>query len=313
MSASILYHLARYAIAHTGRWQASCMIDDTTLYISTADSFDKLTKWRTQPTKHSPSVSKYTSEHLPKVFYIALGDNLGDNVLFYPNAKDCPIQLFTHAEWQATLQACPSPSDLLFLLAYRASTGRSDNLAQDLPNLPEFYQRAWQVEKQLQSYDIMARVSDPIKTAIYKKSATLSTRISATSPLYDKLLTRLAQQFLAPKIIQLLHWQCAYTRMKIIEFVLSYAQMTPSDKAIGKLTHEHSYHRVGQHFIVVIYGQDSDSELAKTAIATNYQTILTYFYQQLKDKKVGDIVLLGFDLSKTAPDGGIDVQLDVYY
>lgn len=291
---------------------------------------------------------KYDDKELPKVYFVGLVgvSTTIDGVQYCVNHElnhqffheDCVfdlddeatiLQAFSWQDWHALLEHLPSASDLLAFLKYhrQALVGLTPfesaaQLAKTFLHDPVYFQRAWQVEKQLQKQDFMVRVSPPIKESVYKKQDSIDALVArqqAVAPLWVKAVERMVARQQAAElpvpwwVVQQLLLQSGYTRMNIIETVLAFKGATFGQKQEGSVSHEHSYHRLGQHFVVVIYGQHPDSDLHAQRIYETHKSILQNIDEQLSGVAVQDLFLLGFDLSKTDDEGNIHVMMDVYY
>lgn len=290
---------------------------------------------------------KYDAAQLPKAYFVGLmgvtwqhGDGhycvdyplndvfFHEDCVFDLDNSDTLIQMFSLYDWVETLKALPSPSDFVAFLKYHRQAivnqhhfASSAALAHQFMHDAVFFQRAWHVEKQLQKHNVMVRVSPPIKESVYKKQASIDALIvrqTALSPLWVRLLERLVERLEAKgqaiewELIKTLLLQSGYTRMKLVEFILSYQSLNHEQKQEGIITHEHSYHAFGTHFSLVIYGQNPKSDLHAEQIFLSHQSILTAIDDQL-DTNTKELFLLGIDLSKTNEAGDVVVSMDVYY
>lgn len=303
------HYLDYYRTPAINGWDDCWVIDQSTLYGKSLD-VGALPTLHTQPQKATNKPTKP-----PALFYIAIVQET-ETALYYPTPNHRPIHLFSPQSWRALFDFMPSASDFLLWLWFREQHAGSDpTLWQTLLDLPLFYQRAWQVEKQLQKLDYLPRVSDPIKASIYKKQDSISAlkqRLLDCSPLYHRLVGRYLASHPDPVLARLFYMQSLYTQMKIVEFVLSYSTLTDSQKRQGIIIHEHAYHRLGQHFVLIIYGQDDD-ELNPAFLALNHRHIINHFLAQLKPNGVTSVTILAFDLSQKTPSGDIDVIMHVFY
>lgn len=300
------HYLDYYRTPAINGWDNCWAIDQSTLYAKHT-AIEALSSLSTQPEQ-----SRAT---LPSVFYIAIVKK-AETALHRPTPRCRPIHIFDKKSFQALDNLIPSASDLLLWLWFREqNTGSDSNLWQILLESSLFYQRAWQVEKQLQKLDYLSRISDPIKASIYKKQDSiiaLKKRLLDCSPLYHRLISRYLEQNPDPTLAKLLYLQSLYTQMKIVEFIVSYGTLTDEQKRQGVIAHEHAYHRLGQHFVLVIYGQDDD-ELNPNFFEVNHRHIIAHFLAELKPKGVTTLTVLAFDLSKKTPNGDIDVNMHVFY
>lgn len=238
----------------------------------------------------------------------------GDNVLLL---GDLFLQGFDDDCFCEAL-GLPSASDFLAFLSYRQyllQEGLDTKGAQtQFMYSPVFFQRAWHTEKHLQKYDYMVRVSPAIKSAIYKNQSVIKNLVErqcSLAPLWQRMVARFLERTGNVAIAQKLQAQSAYTAMKIVEFVLGYVCFDANQKAEGKISHEHSYHRVGQHFVLIAYGTDASSPFSAWHIHNDHELILSYYQTELT-KKAQEIFLLGFDLSQKDEQGNIVVNMEVW-
>lgn len=291
--------------------------------------------------KQHPEV--YNPANLPKVYFVGLAGVSGvihdtiysldyglnsaffhDECVFDLDNQSTLMQVFSLNDWQRLLDFLPSPSDLLAFLKYHRQSLVEQTLFDDSPALaqsflhsPMFFQRAWQVEQHLKQHDLLVHSSSFIQET--SDINQLVAQQTTLSPLWNKLIEGLIarQQSMGGEInwwvIRTLLLQSGYTRMKILASVLAQQNATFGQKQEGMVRHEHSYHRFGYHFAVVIYGQHPSSDLHPEQIYATYKTILNTLDDQIYDKDMQGLFLLGFDLSKTDEQGNIQVMMDVYY
>lgn len=280
----------------------------------------------------------YDHANLPKVYFVGI---LGLSTVFEDGNEyfvdydlsssffyeDCVfdldnvgnvLQVFTIKDWQNLLTYLPSPTDFCAFLKYYSKNLVEFNefdsavqLAHDFVVSPEFFDRVRQVEKQLERLALSVEDNDHSKA--------YAERQQELSPFWQKAVERLIERQKQAgvgidwRVIRKLILQCGYTRLKFVEFVLSYANADHQTRLEGLVRHEHSYHKLGQHFVLVIYGLDPMSELSAQNIATQYQSILTHIDENLEGQNIDDLFLLGFDLSQLDEQGDIIVSLDVFY
>lgn len=155
--------------------------------------------------------NKYDDTHLPKVYFIAIvtddllscidfNDKKLEQQSFFTD-KTTLLQVLSWQDWQAMLDILPSPTDVLAFLKYHrqalltsTSFDNVTTLVYDFLHDPVYFQRAWQVEKELLKQDFMVRVSIPIKEAIYKKHERIKTLVAhqiMTSPLWTQAVLRM--------------------------------------------------------------------------------------------------------------------------
>lgn len=267
------------------------------------------------PKNHAHTKTKPLSidEHAIEPIYLLAID--GENhLLSYDGGV---IQGFDEASFFEAL-GLPTASDFLAFLAYRQAVLQDDLIEQKTAlgfmYTPAFFRRAWRTEKQLQKYDYMVRVSPAIKSAIYKNQSVIKNLVErqcALAPLWHRMIARWLEKTGDVILAQKLQAQSGYTAMKIVEFVLDYQNFDAEQTAEGKISHEHSYHRLGQHFILIIYGTNQSSELSLQSIHQNHAVILAHYQQELIHK-AQEVFLLGFNLSQKDEFGNILVDMQVW-
>lgn len=291
--------------------------------------------------------SKYDSKNIPSVFFIALSSLVShfdgqkfylgyefnspffdEKFVFDRENESQVLQFFSLQEWQALLE-CFTPTDFTSFLKYHRHAMLDSQLANSSITLAEkflqdrvFFERAWQVEKALQKFDFLPRVSPQIKQAIYKDSKSteqLRQRLQRVGqfwlPLIEELIHRQekAQRPISLELVQRLALQSSYTRLKILEPVLAYPQLSDEQKQAGLLYHEHSYHDLGQHFIVIIYGSNPSSDFYPMQVYQHYREILQNIADKLPKKGIHELFLLGFNLLHKDTDNNPFIEMDVFY
>lgn len=280
---------------------------------------------------------RYDHKNLPKVFFVGLlglstvfedGNeyfvdyDLNDRFFYEECVFDLDnsstvLQVFTLKDWHNLLSFVPSPSDFCaFLKYYRQALVEQTPfpsavwLAEQFLLHPVFFDRVRQVSKQLENLSL---TSDSTMTDTEAK------RQQQLSMFWQKAVERVIKRqqdagaSVDWRVVRRLIMQCGYTRLKIVEFVTSFANADPYQRQEGLVRQVHSYHHIGQHFVLVVYGADPNSELSMQNILRQYQAILKHIDQNLEGQGIDDLFLLGFDLSQVDEVGDTIVQMDVFY
>lgn len=231
------------------------------------------------------------------------------------------------------IQMLNTPDDLVAFFEYHRQSlvnmkvyANETALAQSFIHLPEFYQRAWQVEDELISIGMLdkhdARLVNVMQQGDEQITKQLIEQMMTCSNMWVRLVRELTQRLYentmtlndkTKQMLSLLVRESLYTRMKLMEAVLDYANMPAENRRQGYVLYQHSYSEFGRQYMLVVYAKEANSSLTKQRIDKDSMDLLIDLNSELQDPVMDDLFLLGFDMSRANEDGQVRVTMDVYH
>lgn len=231
------------------------------------------------------------------------------------------------------IQMLNTPDDLVAFFEYHRQAlvnmtvyPNETVLAQTFIYSPEFYQRAWQVENELISIGMLDKHDTRLVNAMQKGdehiTKQLIEKMMVCSNIWVKLVRQLTQRLYentmtlddkAKQMLSLLVQESLYTRMKLMEDVLDYANMPLEDRRQGYVLYQHSYSEFGRPYMLIVYAKDANSLLTRQRINQDNMDLLIDLNSELQDPVMNDLFLLGFDMSQANEEGQVNVTMDVYH
>ena len=147
-------------------------------------------------------------------------------------------------------------------------------------------------------------------------------KMMVCSNIWVKLVRQLTQRLYentmtlddkAKQMLSLLVQESLYTRMKLMEDVLDYANMPLEDRRQGYVLYQHSYSEFGRPYMLIVYAKDANSLLTRQRINQDNMDLLIDLNSELQDPVMNDLFLLGFDMSQANEEGQVNVTMDVYH
>lgn len=292
------------------------------------------------------------SSQLPKTFFVGLSDlsvmfnnqhyqinhQFGSAyfqeqcVLDYDDAHRV-LLVYGLKSFVQIIQMLNTPDDLVAFFEYHRQSlvnmreyANESALAQTFIYSPEFYQRAWEIEDELINIGMLdkhdARLVNAMQRGDEQVTKQLIDKMMTCSNMWVRLVRELTQRLhektmmlddKAKQMLSLLVRESLYTRMKLMEDILDYANMPLEDRRQGYVLYQHSYSEFGRQYMLVVYAKDPNSSLTQQRVNKDNMDLLIDLNSELQDPVMDDLFLLGFDMSRASEEGQIKVSMDVYH
>ncbi len=243
--------------------------------------------------------------------------------------KDKTIQIFNASSMLSLLQELQTPIDFIgFINYYQSALMNFVEFEHEIELVNKYLQEGLflddvrNVEQQLVDAGFLEEINQKKAIAIDKRSQKqqkahqkLLDGMQEYSRVWVKLLIKINQQLrgeLGRKLLVKLDEQSMYTRMKIVAEVMDFVQQPIELQQQGYIRHQHSYHQFGQHFVLIFYGLNQQSQLNRAYIQQHHASILQDLAGNAQLENVEELFLLGFDMSHRTEKDEIDVQIDAY-
>ncbi len=244
--------------------------------------------------------------------------------------EESVLQVFSYQNFKAILEQLVTPSDLTAFLEFHRSklTGfetfedESALLTQFLQS-PDFHQRAIEVQQQLVSYELIAKVeprllkaAEPAQTEF---AAALMAEIQKNTGMWYKLFNNLIKECydagkpLAKELVDILVDESMYTYACLVEKILAHRTIDQDSRWTGYVCHEHSYNIFGRHYLMVFYAQDENSSLSADKVRAAYQDLLFKLNAQMQQPVMQDLFLIGVDVRPCEDSVNTEVHLDAFH
>lgn len=114
---------------------------------------------------------------------------------------------------------------------------------------------------------------------------------------------------------ELSHWQqqildeSFFSRHELVRTLYRHPKQQQSLQQQGYVVHQHSYERLGRHYVLIFYGQDAEGQHSKKAIQPNLAKIALDVATRLPIAELHHVIVLGIDFIIEAEDSFMDIDL----
>ena len=114
---------------------------------------------------------------------------------------------------------------------------------------------------------------------------------------------------------ELSHWQqqildeSLFSRHELVRTLYRHPKQQQSLQQQGYVVHQHSYERLGRHYVLIFYGQDAEGQHSKKAIQPNLAKIALDVATRLPIAELHHVIVLGIDFIIEAEDSFMDIDL----
>ncbi len=118
-----------------------------------------------------------------------------------------------------------------------------------------------------------------------------------------------------PEKVELACWQqqlldeSLFSRHELIRTLYQHPKQGQQLQQTGYVVHQHSYERLGRHYVLIFYGQDEKGSHGKLAIRPNLAKIALDVATRLPMAELHHVIVLGIDFIIEADDTFIDIDL----
>ncbi|GAA0307006.1 hypothetical protein [Psychrobacter aestuarii] len=254
--------------------------------------------------------------------------------LVIDSESDFPLlQVFGQQDWQAVLTHLPSPADIWQFLLYHERALRASILGEGSDFLdetqlltaflyrPERFVQALEIDEAL----VACGIADAPNRALQHLQQQLDTQATQdtlqqaatlwgdickqhTEPMIDDDAdeTSLAQAQLGQ---QVLFDESLFSRHELVRTLYKHAEQIPELQQKGYVIHQHSYTRLGRHYMLIFYGQTANARHSRQAIVPNMAKIAEDVAARLPLDALSQVVVLGVEFISEGEDTFIDMDV----
>lgn len=100
-----------------------------------------------------------------------------------------------------------------------------------------------------------------------------------------------------------------FSRHELIRTLYKYPKQGQKLQQTGYVVHQHSYERLGRHYVLIFYGQDVEGHNGKKTIQSNLAKIAQDVGTRLPIAELHHVIVLGIDFISEAQDTFVDIDL----
>jgi len=145
-----------------------------------------------------------------------------------------------------------------------------------------------------------------------KQAATLWSQLS--KQMIDLAAKKSAMDNVEGANKQSMQWQqqllneSLFSRHELIRTLYKHLERSPIMRKDGYVVHQHSYESLGQHYMMIFYGQSSNTQQSRTAIQLNLQAISQDVATRLPLTELHHVIVLGIEFVEESDDTYIDID-----
>lgn len=251
------------------------------------------------------------------------------------------LQIFGWHDWQSILTALHTPCELWRFLRYRLeqlqrsaishvpSFESEEALINNFVNSSTLFTQAIAIDNALIKYGMQdAPNAALIAMALAQKNHSPTSQMYQQhmqqaailwSQLSSQMITMVNEMFIARKgreqQVELSHWQqqildeSFFSRHELVRTLYRHPKQQQSLQQQGYVVHQHSYERLGRHYVLIFYGQDAEGQHSKKAIQPNLAKIALDVATRLPIAELHHVIVLGIDFIIEAEDSFMDIDL----
>ena len=252
-----------------------------------------------------------------------------------------PLQIFGWHDWQSILTALHTPCELWRFLRYRLeqlqqsaishvpSFESEEALINNFVNSSTLFTQAIAIDNALIKYGMQDEPNAAlIAMALAQKNHSPTSQMYQQhmqqaailwSQLSSQMITTVSEKFIARKgreqQVELSHWQqqildeSLFSRHELVRTLYRHPKQQQSLQQQGYVVHQHSYERLGRHYVLIFYGQDAEGQHSKKAIQPNLAKIALDVATRLPIAELHHVIVLGIDFIIEAEDSFMDIDL----
>ena len=246
-------------------------------------------------------------------------------------ASGVVLQVFGRQDWLQILATLQTPNELWRLLDYhkaalqkafvnaKPSFASEQTLLSQFMASPAIYTQALTIDNALIKYGIQDEPNSRLvamSLAQRNKAATTKRfheQMRQASILWYQLSAQMLSESSSAR--QLPFWQrqllaeSLFSRYELIRTLYQHPSRSMEQQQTGYVVHQHSYENLGQHYVLIFYGQQSDGKQSREALAPNLATIAKDVSTRLPIAELHHVIVLGIEFIVEAADTFIDIDL----
>ena len=247
------------------------------------------------------------------------------------------LQVFGWQDWQSILTRLPSPADIWQFLCYHDTVLRAAMLGEDTGKSADFDNELALLEDFLRSPELLASAA-AIDNALIEcgiadapNAALQGMQTQLAQPDTQETLAQaaalwhtLCQQHTEPLIDdtadeasiaqaeisrQVLLDESLFSRHELVRTLYKHAEQTPELQRVGYVIHQHSYTRLGRHYMLIFYGQNAQTQHNRDTIVPNLASIAEDVAVRLPLDSLSQVVVMGIDFITEGEDTFVDMDV----
>ncbi len=251
------------------------------------------------------------------------------------------LQIFGWHDWQSILTALHTPCELWRFLRYRLeqlqqsaishvpSFESEEALINNFVNSSTLFTQAIAIDNALIKYGMQdAPNAALIAMALAQRNHSPTSQMYQQhmqqaailwSQLSSQMITTVSEKFIARKgreqQVELSHWQqqildeSLFSRHELVRTLYRHPKQQQSLQQQGYVVHQHSYERLGRHYVLIFYGQDAEGQHSKKAIQPSLAKIALDVATRLPIAELHHVIVLGIDFITEDKDSFMDIDL----
>ena len=252
-----------------------------------------------------------------------------------------PLQIFGWHDWKSILTALHTPCELWRFLRYRLvqlqqsaishvpSFESEEASINNFVNSSTLFTQAIAIDNALIKYGMQdAPNAALIAMALAQKNHSPTSQMYQQhmqqaailwSQLSSQMITTVSEKFIARKgreqQVELSHWQqqildeSLFSRHELVRTLYRHPKQQQSLQQQGYVVHQHSYERLGRHYVLIFYGQDAEGQHSKKAIQPSLAKIALDVATRLPIAELHHVIVLGIDFITEDKDSFMDIDL----
>ena len=251
------------------------------------------------------------------------------------------LQIFGWHDWQSILTALHTPCELWRFLRYRLEQLQQSAISHvpsfeseeasinNFLNSSTLFTQAIAIDNALIKYGMQdAPNAALIAMALAQKNHSPTSQMYQQhmqqaailwSQLSSQMIATVSEKFIAKKSreqqTELSHWQqqildeSLFSRHELVRTLYRHPKQQQSLQQQGYVVHQHSYERLGRHYVLIFYAQDAEGQHSKKAIQPNLAKIALDVATRLPIAELHHVIVLGIDFITEDKDSFMDIDL----
>lgn len=258
-----------------------------------------------------------------------------DNLKVDINEDAQMLQVFSWQDWQATIVATQTPSDLWRFLSFHlenlkdsfiSGIARFESeqvLVSQFTSSNTLFSQAIAVDNELIKNGLQ---NEPNPALIAMSLAQKHKDINAQQAYQQHRLqaatlwSQLSKQMIdiATDVDDMtnksIRWQqqlldeSLFSRHELIRTLYKHLEQSPTMREKGYVVHQHSYESLGRHYVMIFYGQGDSKQQSRKAIQPNLQKIAQDVATRLPLAELHHVIVLGVEFMQEVDDTYIDID-----
>ena len=247
------------------------------------------------------------------------------------------LQVFGWQDWQSILAQLPNPADIWQFLGYHEAALRASILGEDAHHGMDFENEQALLTKFLQSPELLTQaiaidktlivsgIADAPNVALKHMRAHLTdpdtqNTLAQAGSLWSTLCERHTETLIDDEIDeasmlqaeisrQVLFDESLFSRHELVRTLYKHVEQPLELQRAGYVIHQHSYTRLGRHYMLIFYGTDTLAQHSREVIVPNLAKIAEDVAVRLPIDELSQVVVIGIDFIIEGEDTFVDMDV----